>query len=185
QGDVDEGEYRKPERLRRQHGLVALDDAGILQRRSAARALRRRQTDTIGEVVIGQPTVLLQRPEQLQIEIVHARISRYRAILCAYHAQIWISIRVMHAHRIHHAISSRKIPGPGGIPMGPFPHDAPPSTISAHNPVGTDGFEFVEFAHPQPQELAALFRRMGYTLVAKHKAKNISLYRQGDINYVL
>ena len=69
--------------------------------------------------------------------------------------------------------------------MGPFPHDAPPATISAQNPVGTDGFEFVEFGHPRPQELAALFTRMGYALVARHKARNISLYRQGDINYVL
>ncbi len=32
--------------------------------------------------------------------------------------------------------------------MGPFPHDAPPAAISEHNPMGTDGFEFVEYAHP-------------------------------------
>jgi 4-hydroxyphenylpyruvate dioxygenase len=69
--------------------------------------------------------------------------------------------------------------------MGPFPHDAPPATVSAHNPVGTDGFEFVEFAHPQPEELARLFTRMGYRPVAKHKTKDITVYRQGDINYVL
>ena len=36
--------------------------------------------------------------------------------------------------------------------MGPFPHDAPKSEISATNPIGTDGFEFVEFAHPDPQK---------------------------------
>ena len=36
--------------------------------------------------------------------------------------------------------------------MGPFPHDAPQATISAENPAGTDGFEFVEFAHPEPAE---------------------------------
>jgi 4-hydroxyphenylpyruvate dioxygenase len=42
--------------------------------------------------------------------------------------------------------------------MGPFPHDAPPAEVSAHNPAGTDGFEFVEFAHPRPDELAALLR---------------------------
>ena len=58
--------------------------------------------------------------------------------------------------------------------MGPFPHDAPPATISAHNPVGTDGFEFVEFAHPQPEELATLFWRMGYAPVARHRTKNIT-----------
>ena len=51
--------------------------------------------------------------------------------------------------------------------MGPFPHDAPPATISADNPAGTDGFEFVEFAHPEPEKLEALFERMGYTPVAR------------------
>ena len=39
--------------------------------------------------------------------------------------------------------------------MGPFPHDAPPPKISDDNPMGTDGFEFVEFCHPQPDELDA------------------------------
>jgi 4-hydroxyphenylpyruvate dioxygenase len=69
--------------------------------------------------------------------------------------------------------------------MGPFPHDAPPPTISADNPAGTDGFEFVEFAHPEPGKLEALFARMGYAEVARHKTRDISLYRQGDINYVV
>ncbi len=69
--------------------------------------------------------------------------------------------------------------------MGPFPHDTAPASISAHNPAGTDGFEFVEFAHPEPELLAALFERMGYVEVARHKSKDISLWRQGDITYVL
>jgi len=69
--------------------------------------------------------------------------------------------------------------------MGPFPHNAPPASISAQNPVGTDGFEFVEFAHPRPDELSALFTRMGYAPVARHKTKAITVYRQGDINYLL
>src|SRR5207342_1925256 len=69
--------------------------------------------------------------------------------------------------------------------MGPFPHDAPPAKISGQNPAGTDGFEFVEFAHPRPDELAKLFKRMGYTPVARHKTKAITVYRQGDINYIL
>jgi 4-hydroxyphenylpyruvate dioxygenase len=69
--------------------------------------------------------------------------------------------------------------------LGPFPHDAPPATISAVNPAGTDGFEFVEFAHPEPQKLAGLFEHMGYTEVARHKTKDISIWRQGKINYVL
>ena len=69
--------------------------------------------------------------------------------------------------------------------MGPFPHDAPKSTITEDNPAGTDGFEFVEFAHEDPSELRALFTKMGYAKVAKHKAKNIELWQQGDITYVL
>jgi 4-hydroxyphenylpyruvate dioxygenase len=69
--------------------------------------------------------------------------------------------------------------------MGPFPHDAPPAAISAANPAGTDGFEFVEFAHPRPEELSALFRRMGYVPVARHRSRDVTVYRQGDINYIL
>jgi 4-hydroxyphenylpyruvate dioxygenase len=69
--------------------------------------------------------------------------------------------------------------------MGPFPHDAPPARISAQNPIGTDGFEFVEFAHPQPDHLKKLFLRMGYSPVARHRTKEITVYRQGDINFVL
>jgi 4-hydroxyphenylpyruvate dioxygenase len=69
--------------------------------------------------------------------------------------------------------------------MGPFPHSAPRAVISAENPAGTDGFEFVEFAHPNPDELRATFARMGYVLTARHKQKAIELWQQGDITYVL
>ncbi len=69
--------------------------------------------------------------------------------------------------------------------MGPFPHDAPPAVINTENPAGTDGFEFVEFAHPVPGHLEALFERMGYTEVARHRSRDISLYRQGGINYIV
>jgi 4-hydroxyphenylpyruvate dioxygenase len=69
--------------------------------------------------------------------------------------------------------------------MGPFPHDAPPPAISDQNPMGTDGFEFVEFCHPRPDELDRLFRVMGFAAVAKHRSKNVTLFRQGDINFVL
>jgi 4-hydroxyphenylpyruvate dioxygenase len=69
--------------------------------------------------------------------------------------------------------------------MGPFPHDAPRATIDAQNPAGTDGFEFVEFAHPEPAQLHALFQRMGFSAVAKHRRLNTTLYRQGDVNYLV
>src|SRR5215203_6241399 len=73
----------------------------------------------------------------------------------------------------------------GDSAMGPFPHDAPAATITADNPMGTDGFEFVEYAHPKPEELHALFKLMGFVPVARHRTKKITVYRQGDINYLI
>ncbi len=53
------------------------------------------------------------------------------------------------------------------------------------NPMGTDGFEFVEYAAPDPGALAALFERMGFAPVARHRSKDVTLFRQGDVNFVL
>ena len=69
--------------------------------------------------------------------------------------------------------------------MGPFPHDAPRSEITSENPAGTDGFEFVEFAHPDPQVLRGQFEAMGYAHVATHKDRAVELWQQGDISYLL
>jgi 4-hydroxyphenylpyruvate dioxygenase len=69
--------------------------------------------------------------------------------------------------------------------MGPFPHEAPPAVINEANPAGTDGFGFVEYAHPNPAELHSLFQTMGFEEVAKHRTKAIRLYRQGDVNYLV
>jgi 4-hydroxyphenylpyruvate dioxygenase len=69
--------------------------------------------------------------------------------------------------------------------MGPYPHGAAPATITADNPAGTDGFEFVEFAHPKPAALGSLFATMGFVPVARHRRKDITVWRQGDVNYVV
>ncbi|MET7245724.1 4-hydroxyphenylpyruvate dioxygenase [Methylobacterium sp. EM32] len=69
--------------------------------------------------------------------------------------------------------------------MGPYPHDAPAAEVTALNPMGTDGFEFVEYAHPEPQALHDLFRAMGFSAVARHRTKAITVYRQGDVNYLV
>jgi 4-hydroxyphenylpyruvate dioxygenase len=53
------------------------------------------------------------------------------------------------------------------------------------NPLGTDGFEFVEFTSPEPERLKTLFEMMGFTAVAKHRSKNVLRFRQGDINFIL
>ena len=53
------------------------------------------------------------------------------------------------------------------------------------NPLGTDGFEFVEFTSPEPERLKVLFEKMGFTAVSKHRSKNVLRFRQGDINFIL
>jgi 4-hydroxyphenylpyruvate dioxygenase len=54
-----------------------------------------------------------------------------------------------------------------------------------NNPMGTDGFEFVEYTGPDPQALGALFERMGFVAAARHRSKNVTLYKQGDVNFIL
>lgn len=57
--------------------------------------------------------------------------------------------------------------------------------VRFENPMGVDGFEFVEFAAPDPKLLHALFPRLGFVAVAKHRSKAITLYRQGDCNFLV
>ncbi len=53
------------------------------------------------------------------------------------------------------------------------------------NPMGLMGFEFVEFASPSPGLLEPIFEQMGFSLVAKHRSKDVVLYRQGEINFIV
>jgi 4-hydroxyphenylpyruvate dioxygenase len=53
------------------------------------------------------------------------------------------------------------------------------------NPMGTDGFEFVEFAAPDPKAMGELFEKMGFVAIARHRTKNVTLYRQGEINFII
>ena len=53
------------------------------------------------------------------------------------------------------------------------------------NPMRTDGFEFVEYAAPDPELLRKLFESMGLPAVARHRSKNVTLHRHGDINFII
>ena len=55
----------------------------------------------------------------------------------------------------------------------------------AENPLGTDGFEFVEYTAPDPELLRTLFERLGFPATARHRSKNVTLHRQGDINFII
>ncbi len=57
--------------------------------------------------------------------------------------------------------------------------------LGLENPMGTDGFEFVEYAAPDPEFLRGLFTKMGFPAIARHKRKDVTLHRQGDINFII
>ncbi len=53
------------------------------------------------------------------------------------------------------------------------------------NPLGTDGFEFIEYTAEDTRSLEALFKLMGFTAIARHRSKDVTLYRQGEINFII
>lgn len=53
------------------------------------------------------------------------------------------------------------------------------------NPMGTDGFEFIEYTSPDPAHLRVLFERMGFPVTARHRSKDVTLHSQGDINFII
>jgi 4-hydroxyphenylpyruvate dioxygenase len=53
------------------------------------------------------------------------------------------------------------------------------------NPLGMDGIEFIEFATSQPQALGAVVQRMGFLPVARHRSREVMLYRQGAMNLII
>ena len=63
--------------------------------------------------------------------------------------------------------------------------NAPATRIPLENPVGTDGFEFVEYTAPDPELLRTLFERLGFPVTARHRSKNVTLHNQGDINFII
>src|SRR5258706_5972922 len=53
------------------------------------------------------------------------------------------------------------------------------------NPLGIDGLEFVEYATSQPQQFGALLQKMGFAAVARHRSREVMLYRQGAMNLIV
>ncbi|MEI8297680.1 MAG: 4-hydroxyphenylpyruvate dioxygenase [Pseudomonadota bacterium] len=53
------------------------------------------------------------------------------------------------------------------------------------NPMSTDGFEFIEYTAPDPELLRGVFGRMGFPAIARHRSKNVTLHRQGGINFII
>ena len=56
--------------------------------------------------------------------------------------------------------------------------------VQFENPMGVDGFQFVEFAAPDATLLHDMFRKLGFVAVARHKTKAITVYRQGACDFL-
>lgn len=65
------------------------------------------------------------------------------------------------------------------VSVGPVPQGTP------ENPMATDGFEFVEYTAPDVADLDKLFTAMGFRAVARHRSKDVTLYRQGGVNFIV
>src|SRR5687767_11122966 len=63
--------------------------------------------------------------------------------------------------------------------------NAPATRKPLENPAGTDGFEFVEYTAADPELLRTLFERLGFPVTARHRSKNVTLHRQGGINFII
>ena len=55
----------------------------------------------------------------------------------------------------------------------------------ATNPLGLDGIEFIEYATSKPQALGQVLEMMGFRPVARHRSREVLLYRQGDMNVIV
>ncbi|VAW59028.1 4-hydroxyphenylpyruvate dioxygenase [hydrothermal vent metagenome] len=64
-------------------------------------------------------------------------------------------------------------------------NNASPADPPLDNPMGTDGFEFIEYTAEDTQQLATLFQQLGFKLTARHRSKHVELYSQGDTQFLI
>ena len=69
--------------------------------------------------------------------------------------------------------------------LPPLSSDTPPVADPVANPLGMAGLEFVEFAAPVPEALAQRFEQLGFKAIARHVSKNVTLYRQGQMHFLI
>lgn len=65
------------------------------------------------------------------------------------------------------------------------PEDVTQSESLWDNPMSTDGFEFIEYTAPDPQALGDILTCLGFTAIARHRSKDVTLYRQGSVNFLM
>lgn len=69
--------------------------------------------------------------------------------------------------------------------MTAVPIDPRESIAEVANPLGLEGIEFIEYATARPQALGQVLEAMGFKPVARHRSREVMLYRQGQINVIV
>ncbi|ANG61698.1 hypothetical protein A8C75_03885 [Marinobacterium aestuarii] len=72
-------------------------------------------------------------------------------------------------------------------PQGDIQHmsDTSTKTVTDTSAVRIEGLEFVEFAAPDPAQLVSFLEQLGFRACARHRSKDVTLYRQGEINFIV
>src|SRR5262245_40030509 len=92
--------------------------------------------------------------------------------------------RILHSHRAPRQISPFLANGESKRIIQAA-MSAQDRSLPASNPLGINGIEFIEFATAQPDAFGALLQKMGFAAVARHRAREVLLYRQGTMNLVV
>jgi len=176
QTDIGDGAYTQAHQGRIKQRHVAADDAAGLQALDAPADLRGGQMDLIAQLLVGCMGILLQCGKKAHIESIEQQIIVFLLI----HAQIM-----------------RESGPSGGNTHAPCTDECAQSSLHYKvmrsvavadifdNPMGLMGFEFVEFASPRPGLIEPILEQMGFTRVAKHRSKDVDLFRQGGINFIV
>jgi 4-hydroxyphenylpyruvate dioxygenase len=147
-----------------------------LQALDAATHLGRRQVNQLAHLLVGGMSVLLQCGQQADIEFVQQSNRQFFLDSCMNYACLGVFLLKL-ANTVRTVLTTINV----------FKTSQPGDTMADlfDNPMGLMGFEFVEFASPAPGVLEPVFEQMGFVHVARHRSKDVDLYRQGDINFII
>ena len=155
----------RPTRWGVEHGARRAYDAAGFQPLTPTRGLAGREVEPLAKRLRGEGRVLLDQGEQATVSFLDLRCLVKISVLHAQNSHPFADDSRKNAHNARRKgrnltpeQAKRKF---RRRPWDPSRMTPPRATITADNPAGTDGFEFVEFAHPDPQVLRDLFARMG------------------------
>ncbi|KGQ02425.1 4-hydroxyphenylpyruvate dioxygenase [Beauveria bassiana D1-5] len=190
QADVDVGQQAQPDFLGVDQRHVFLDEALLFQPPHPAQAGAGRQGNAVGQLLVAQAAVALQFGQNPYICPIQLYVRHFQPHIF-YLGQYYCSTLPLPRHvcnclpafppynlhpRLERQVASTTTQGSRLMSSAFQPWD---------NPMGTAGFEFIEYAAPDPAALRKVFELLGFKAIAKHRHKDVTLYRQGGVNFLI